>query len=168
MSDEDLQRLLALLQVDKEGEQIAEKLNQILVDRRKRTLLLVKLQEIEQTVGALGQEVSLTPSEAEVVRLIQDARRPLSAQEVTERASGRLESLKYRQHASATLNSLVDKGVLGKLRGPRRLQYFTEALEAIKQTINQLGQSPEEYDAQAVAESTGLSTARVLELAQEI
>jgi len=168
MNSGDIQRLLVLLQVDSEGEDIAEKLNRILVDRRKRLLLMVKLQEVEEMVKALEQEVSLTPSETEVVRIIRDARKPLAAQEITEGASGRLESLRYRQHASATLNSLVDKGVLGKLKGRGRILYFTEALEAVKQTINQLGQSPDDYDPQAVAESTGLSIARVLDLSHEI
>ena len=163
-----LEQLLALLQVDEHGEFIAGKLSQVLVDKRKRSLLLVKIQEIEDALQSLGQEIRLTPSETEAFRIIRDASKPLTASELTERASGRLESLKYRQHASASLNSLVEKGVLGKVRGPGRQLYFTEAREAVKQAITQLGQSPDDYDPQAIVEATGLSLARVLEVTQDI
>jgi hypothetical protein len=164
----DIQRLLALLQVDEYGEAIARRLNQALVDGRKRSLLLLKLEEIENSVQTLAQEITLTPSEAETIRMIQEARKPLTTLEITERAGGGAESLKYRQHASASLNGLVGKGLLGKVRGPGRQMYFTTAREAIKHAITQLGQSPDEYDPQAVADVTGLSAARVMEIVQEI
>ncbi len=164
-----LEQLLALLQVDEHGEFIAGKLSQVLVDKRKRSLLLVKIQEIEDALQSLGQEIRLTPSETEAMRIIRDASKPLTASELAESASGgRLESLKYRQHASASLNSLVEKGVAGKVRGPGRQLYFTEAREAVKQAITQLGQSPDDYDPQAIVEATGLSLARVLSVVQEI
>ena len=127
----DLSRLEALLRLDERGEYIVEQLSRLLVDRRKRRLLLIQLHEIDQDRESREEDTVLTLSEAEVFRVVMDARKPVTTAEVQSMAEG--DSLrKYRQHASATLNNLTAKGMLGKVRGPGRQMYFAPAKDAVR------------------------------------
>ncbi len=158
---------MALLQLDEQGEYLVEKLSRALVDRRKRRLLLIKLHEIDNDQQAIEKEIVLTRSEAEVLRIIQDARKPVTTAEVQGRATS--ESLrKYRQHASATLNGLTTKGLLGKVRGPGREMHFAPTREAVRLALTQLGQTPDYCDLARVREVTDLPYAAVLETVEDM
>ena len=163
----DTSRLEALLRLDERGEYIVEQLSRLLVDRRKRRLLLIKLHEIDQDRETREEDTVLTQSEAEVLRIVMDARKPTTTAEVQDLADG--ESLrKYRQHASATLNHLTAKGLLGKVSGPGRQMYFAPAREAVKLALAQLGQTPEHCDLGKIREITGLPYAVTLETVEDI
>ena len=163
----DTSRLTALLELDEQGEYLVEQLSRALVNRRKRRLLIARLHEINDDSITHEEEIIITQSEAEVLRIIQAARKPCTTTEVQARAVG--ESLKrYRQHASATLNSLTSKGLLGKVRGQGREVYFAPAREAVKLALTQLGQTPDNYDPQRICEITDLQYAIVLEAAEDM
>ena len=158
----DISRLAALLRIDERGEYIVEQVSRALVDRRRRLLLLIKLHEIDSDQQTVQEDQVLTKSEAEVVRIVQGALKPVSTAEVQELAEG--DSLRiYRQHASAVLNSLTAKGLLGKVRGPGRVVYFAPPLESVRLALSHLGQLPEECDVDRVCEITELPYAVVLE-----
>lgn len=153
-----LNQLHALLQVDEDGDWFASKLNQYLVEENKRELLKQKLSEIEDTDLSVNRDITLTQSEADVLRIVQDANKPLAAFDITkESGPGIVDSLKYRQHASATLNRLVEKGLLGKFRGRGRSTYFALPRDAVKQILVYLGQLPGEGDLERISCMTGLS-----------
>ena len=163
----DLSRLEALLRLDERGAYIVEQLSRLLVDRRKRRLLLIQLHEIDQDRESREEDTVLTQSEAEVLRIVMDARKPTTTAEVQDQAEG--ESLrKYRQHASATLNNLTSKGLLGKVRGPGRQMYFALPREAVKLALTQLGQTPEDCDLVKIGEITELPYAVTLETVEEM
>ena len=163
----DLSRLEALLRLDERGEYIVEQLSRLLVDRRKRRLLLIQLHEIDQDRESREEDTILTQSEAEVFRIVMDARKPITTAEVQSMAEG--DSLrKYRQHASATLNNLTAKGMLGKVRGPGRQMYFAPAKDAIRLALTQLGQTPDHCDLGKIREITELPYAVTLETVEEM
>ena len=163
----DTSRLEALLRLDERGEYIAEQLSRLLVDRRKRRLLLIKLHEIDQDQESREEDTVLTQSEAEVLRIVMDARKPTTTAEVQGLAEG--ESLrKYRQHASATLNNLTAKGLLGKVRGPGRQMYFAPARDAVKLALTQLGQTPDDCELEKIREITELPYAVTLETIEDM
>ena len=163
----DLSRLEALLRLDERGEYIVEQLSRLLVDRRKRRLLLIQLHEIDQDRESRQEDTVLTQSEAEVLRIVMDARKPTTTAEVQDRATS--DSLrKYRQHASATLNNLTAKGLLGKVRGPGRQMYFAPPREAIILALTQLSQTPDHCDLEKISEITELPYAVTLETVEDM
>ena len=118
-----LSQLMALLEIDDQGEQIASLLNHALIDDRKRQVLLARLRELEDDMRVVEQDIVLTQSEREVLVIVQDAMKPTTTAEVQSLAKGR--SLReYRQHTSAALNALVGKGLLGKVSLSGRQVYF--------------------------------------------
>ena len=102
-----------------------------------------------------------------MLRIIQDAMRLQSTAEVQEMAEG--DSLRrYGQHASAVLNELTLKGLLGKVREAGRVVYFALPREAIRLALAQHGQTPEEYDFGRVREVTELPYAVLLETIEDM
>ena len=159
----DTRKLIALLEVDGSSEYLVEQLSRVLVDERKRELLLIKLREIDEDMDIL-KESGLTKNEGEVLRIAQEARKPMTAAEVQERVGDRFTSLRrYRHHASAVLNSLTDKGLLGKVSSKDRATYFAPTWTAVKLALIHLGQMAEECDLQRVREITGLPFSAIQE-----
>ena len=156
----DTTRLAALLQLDDRGEYLVDMLSRALVDRRKRRQLLISLHEIDQEV--VQQQETITQSEAEVLGIAVEARKPLTTAEVQERATS-VSLRNHRQHASATLNNLTAKGLLGKVRGPGRQVYFAPAEEAVTLALIHLGQQPENCGLEEIREITELPYGVVLE-----
>ena len=158
-------RLMALLEIDDQGEQIASLLNQALIDDRKRHVLLARLRELQDDMRVVEQDIVLTQSEREVLAIVQDAMKPTTTAEVQSLAKGR--SLReYRQHTSAALNALVGKGLLGKVSLAGRQVYFAPARDAVRHALTQLGQTPDEFDPQRIASVTGLRLGVVLEIVE--
>ncbi len=75
-------------------------------------------------VARLAQEVTLTEAEEEIRNIVFAAKKPIIAEEVAKKTSGRFKRLKYTTHALRALDSLTNKGVLGKFKRDR-LYYFT-------------------------------------------
>ena len=163
----EISRLAALLQLDDRGEYLVKLLNRVLVDQEKRRQLLIRLLEISEGTDHLEEDTVLTRSEGEVLRIIQDARKPMSTAEVQNSAES--DSLRrYRQHSSAVLNDLTTKGFLGKVNGPGRMVYFALPREAIRQALTELGQIPEGCDYARIREMTGLPYWVVVETVEDM
>ena len=149
--------LAALLELDEDGEWFAGKFSQYLVDEKKRELLKLKVSEVDEAYLSMNQDLTLTQSEADVLRVVHEANKPLTASDITTQSGpGIVDSLKYRQHASATLNKLVDKGLLGKVPSQGRSMYFAPSRDAVKQILIHLGQVPQEIDLQIISDISGL------------
>ena len=157
----DTTRLAALLQLDDRGEYLVDMLSRALVDRRKRRQHLISLHEIDQD-QVVQQQETITQSEAEALGIAVEARKPLTTAEVQERATS-VSLRNHRQHASATLNNLTAKGLLGKVRGPGRQVYFAPAEEAVALALIHLGQQPENCDLEEIREITELPYGVALE-----
>ena len=152
-----ISKLAALLELDEDGEWLAGKFSQDLVDEQKREVLKLKVSEIDDAYLSMNQDLTLTQSEADVWRMVHDANKPLTASDITTQSGpGIVDSLKYRQHASATLNKLVDKGLLGKVPSQSRGTYFAPSRDAVKQILIYLGQVPQEIDLQIISDISGL------------
>jgi hypothetical protein len=113
---ESIEKLAGLLSADEYGDVIAETLVEILAEERKRNIFVAKLQELANEVKAIDQEITFTPMERSVLDFVLASKQPLNAREVSDGMGLRYSSLRHRTHASRVLNSLVLKGVLGKIK----------------------------------------------------
>ena len=165
--DNDIEKLRALLKTDEAGEEIARVLNELLVDSRKKNVLLVKLNDIRREMSKLSLEVKLTKSEQALRSIVLGAKKPLTAQEITTKVEGEFRSLKHTSHASTVLNSLVSKGVLGKFKFGHNY-YFTSPKEAVNEQLKRRGETPLECSPAEIAEETGMSLAVVLDAIEEL
>lgn len=162
--DKSIEKLKALLEIEENGGEIAEDLANILVDERKKSLFKAKLEEIKKELATSAQEIKLTPMEEAVRDLVLEIRMPITAQEVSEKIGDEYSSLKYRTHASAALNSLVSKGILGKFKEGYSF-YFTSPKEAVMVVMKRRG---EEGSAAEIAEETGMPLSKVLSVIEEL
>lgn len=165
--DNDIEKLRALLKTDEAGEEIVRLLNELLVDGRKRNVLLVKLHEIRKEMSKLSLEVKLTRSEEMLRSIVLGAKKPLTAQEVSAQVGNEFRSLKHVSHASTVLNSLVSKGVLGKFKFGYNY-YFTSPKEAVTEQLKRRGETPQECSPAEIAEGTGMPLAVVLDAIEEL
>jgi len=101
-----IESLAALLVAHESGEQIAKTIAELLLNDEGTFLLAAKLDEINDTLELQKQELSTL--EKEVLKVVEASDIPLTADKVAEKATKR--SLKYRNHASATLRRLAQKG----------------------------------------------------------
>ena len=152
-----ISKLAALLELDEDGEWLAGKFNQYLVDEKKRELLKLKISEMDAAYLSMSQDLTLTQSEADVLKMVHAANKPLTASDISNKSGpGVVDSLKYRQHASATLNKLVHKSLLGRVPKQGRNMYFAPSRDAVKQILVYLGQVPQEIDPQVISDISGL------------
>ena len=163
MSNGNIEKLVALLKTEEEGETIASLLNEFLIDENKKNTLLVRLKEIKAEVALLGQEITLTEAEEEIRNIVLAEKKPIIAEEVTKKTSGRFKSLKYTTHTLRTLDSLTRKGVLGKFKHDR-FYYFTTPKEAVMQALKKRGETPEECSPNEIARETGMPLYVVLDV----
>lgn len=163
----DIEKLKALLETDESGEEIAEILNRLLVDEGKRNVLVMKLMEMEKNFATFEKEVSFTKAEEIVRNVVLSANKPLTSQEIINRIGDEHRSLKYHSHVSATLQSLIRKGVLGKYRF-RTGVYFTEAKNAVIETMKKRGELPSDCSPNDIAKETELPVHVVLNVIEEL
>lgn len=167
MSNGNIERLIALLKTDEEGEEIALLLNEFLIDDRKKNALIIRLKEIKAEVAPLGQEITLTEAEEEIRSIVLAEKKPIIAEEVAKKTSGRLKSLRHTTHALRTLESLASKGVLGKFKRDRFF-YFTTPKEAVMQVLKKRGETPDECSPNEIAKETGMPLYVVLDIIAEL
>jgi len=163
----DIEKLKVLLKTDEAGEEIARILNQLLVDGRKKNVLLVKLNEILKEMSKLSLEIKLTKSEQTLRSIVLGAKKPLTVQEVSAHVGDGFRSLKHVSHASTVLNALVSKGVLGKFKFGYNY-YFTSPKEAVNEQLKRRGETPQECSPAEIAEETGMPLAIVLDAIEEL
>lgn len=160
-------KLKALLELDEEGEEIAEIIAGMLVDDRKRNLFVTRLAEIKSQLRGIEAKPELTDAEDAVRRFVADAKRPLTTAEVSENIGTRFPSLKYRTHTSAALNSLVSKGILGKYKEGYSF-YFTTPREAVIVRLKKRGEEPGKCSPVEIAKETGMPLGTVLNMIEEM
>lgn len=162
-----IDKLIALLKTDEAGEELASLLSELLIDARKRNVLLVKLNEVRKEMSMLSREVKFTKSEEILRSIVLRARKPLNAQEVTTKVGDEFRSLKHTSHASSVLNDLVSKGILGKFKFGYNY-YFTNPKEAVNEQLKRRGETPHECSPAEIAEETGMPLATVLDAIEEL
>ena len=160
---ESIEKLAGLLSADEYGDVIAETLVEILAEERKRNIFVAKLQELRNEMKAIDQEITFTPMEQSVFDFVLAKKQPLTAGEVSDAMGAKHPSLRHRTHASSVLNSLVSKGVLGKIKiGPS--YYFTTPVEAVMECCKRRGEEPDRCSPVRIASETGMPLAVVLEV----
>lgn len=167
MSNGNIEKLIALLKTDEEGEDIALLLNEFLIDDRKKNALIIRLKEVKAEVATLGQEITLTEAEEEIRTIVLAEKKPVIAEEVAKKTSGRFKSLRHTTHALRTLESLASKGVLGKFKRDRFF-YFTTPKEAVMQALKKRGETPDECSPNEIAKETGMPLYVVLDIIAEL
>ena len=160
-------KLKALLELDEEGDKIAEIIAGMLVDDRKRNLFVTRLDDIRNQLRGMDVTLELTDAEDAVMRYVVDAKRPLTTTEVSENIGSRFPSLKYRTHTSAALNSLVSKGILGKYKEGYSF-YFTTPREAVIVRLKKRGEEPGKCSLVEIAKETGMPLGTVLNVIEEM
>jgi hypothetical protein len=160
-------KLTALLELDEQGEEIAEIISGMLVDESERNMFVARLAEIRNQLQAMDAKAILTDAEDAVRRFVVEAKRPVTTQEVAEKIGPEFPSLKYRTHASATLNSLVSKGVLGKFKEGYSY-YFTTPREAVMVHLKKREEEPGRCSPAEIAEETGMPLGTVLNVIEEM
>ena len=167
MSNGNIEKLVALLKINEEGEEIAAMLNEFLIDDNKKYTLLVRLKEIKAEVATLGQETTLTEAEEEIRNIVLAEKKPIIAEEVAKKTSGRFKRLRHATHTLRTLDSLASKGVLGKFKRDR-FYYFTTSKEAVMQALKKRGETPDECSPNEIAKETGMPLYVVLDMIAEL
>ena len=160
---ESIEKLAGLLSADEYGDVVSEMLVEILAEERKRNIFVVRLQELANELKAIDQEITFTPMEQSVLEFVIATKQSLSASEVSKGMCAYYPSLRHRTHASSVLNSLVSKGVLGKIKaGPG--YYFTTPVEAVMECLKRRGEEPDRCSPSRIADETGVPLAVVLEV----
>ncbi|MDY6966320.1 MAG: hypothetical protein SVM80_10205 [Halobacteriota archaeon] len=162
-----IEKLKALLEVDREGEKMADMINKMIIDDRKRNILFSKLDDMQKQFSTLGQEVKLTKSEEAVKELVLCEKRPLTSQDVTEMISDNYKSLKYQTHASSALNSLVKKGVLGRIK-LGYLYYHSSPKEAVIEQLKKRGETAESCSPEEISKQSGMPINTVMDVLEEL
>jgi hypothetical protein len=160
---ESIEKLAGLLSADEYGDVIAETLVEILAEERKRNIFVAKLQEVKNEVKAIDQEIRFTRMEQSVLDFVLEKLQPLTAGEVSDGMGAEYPSLRHRTHASSVLNSLVSKGVLGKIKVGQSY-YFTSPVEAVMECLKRRGEEPDRCSPVRIAAETGVPLAVVLEV----
>lgn len=160
-------KLKALLELDDDGEEIAEIIAGALIDGRKRDLFLTRLDEIRSQLQGMDAKLELTDGEDAVMRFVVDAKRPLTTTEVAESIGQKFPSLKYRTHTSTVLNSLVSKGIIGKYKDGYSY-YFTSSREAVMVRLKRREEELENCSLVEIAKETGMPLGTVLNVIEEM
>ena len=170
----DLGELATALGQDQRGSEIAKILLELLTDadEEARLLVLVKLREASRERRlTLHSPQPSTDAERIVKQLVLDSGSLITAEDVVQAAPPYPRSLHHRSGASAVLNTLVNRGELGKLTIGRET-YFSSVQEIVQQAQiawmrDHPGQGPEQTNPTAIAAMTGLSSAQVIRVLTE-
>ena len=158
-----VEQLKALLEIDPEGEKIADMINKMIIDNRKRNIFYSKLIAIQKQYSTLGQEIKLAKSEEAVKELILNEKKLLASQDVADMIDDKYKSLKYKTHASSTLNSLVRKGVLGRVKYGFSY-YYTTPKEAVIQHLKRMGVTPDVCSPEEISKVSKMPLNTVLDV----
>lgn len=162
-----IEKLKAILDVDDSGEMLADMLNKMIIDERKKEILITKLVEMQRQFYTLGQEIKLTKSEEAVKGLVLGMNRPLTSQDVADNIGDKYKSLKYKTHASTALNSLVEKGILGRIK-KGNVNYYIDTKEAIIEQLKRRGETPDNCSPGDISKQTGMPLNSVLDALEDI
>jgi predicted transcriptional regulator len=165
--NKDIERLKTLLEMDESNEELVRLLNEMLVDSKKRQMLLIKLDEIKKELSILSSDIRLTKSEQAVKSIVLSSKKPLTAQEVASIADIDARSLQYTARASSVLNSLVNKGIIGKYKSGYSYYYSTPT-EAVFEQLKHRGESLDNNSPSQIAKETGMRLSDVIIAIEEL
>jgi hypothetical protein len=148
----------------KNGEKLALMLLEYLSDENLSSLLTATLSSLKYEVLRY-EDVRLTPAEREAYKLVQQ--KGVVTYEDLKQLSDKFASFKHRSHTSAIMNSLVDKGLVGKIKLGKDLAYATPK-EAVIWALKMLDQLPRECNPKVVSDLTALPLIRVVEVLKEL
>ena len=87
--------------------------------------------------------------------------------DVVEHLGDKIDSLKYRTHVNDTLNSLVRKGLIGKITYGKRVLFLTPE-EAVIQAMKDLEMLPTRCNIKKIAEYTNLDIHKVVRIIEKM
>lgn len=158
---EDLCEMLKRLE---NGERLAIILLEFLSDEKLNNVLTATLASLRREVDSYGC-VRLTQAERHAYELVKKL--GIVTFEDLKVLADRFASFKYRSHASAIMNSLVDKGLVGRIKIGREIAYATPK-EAVMWALKVLGKLPRECNPKDIADLTGLPLVKVIEVLEEL
>ncbi len=158
---EDLARTLKNIE---NGEKIALLLLDFLCDEEKTMILVSVLASLKDEMTRY-RNVILTPAEREAYELVK-RRGVVTFRDLNELAD-RFASFKYKSHTSSIMNSLINKGLVGRIKLGREVAYATPK-EAVMWALKVLGKMPSECNPKDVSDLTGLPVVKVLEVISEL
>ena len=145
-----------------EGETIALLILDYLIDERRKLTLLSILASFREEKQ---EQPKLTKMEKAVYELVQELG-AVTIDDVVKYLGDKIDSLKYRTHANDTLNSLVRKGLIGKITYGKNVLFLTPE-EAVIQAMKDLEMLPTKCDIKKIAEYTNLNIHKVVEIIEK-
>jgi len=145
-----------------EGETIALLILDYLMNDRKITLMSILASFREEKY----EQPKLTKMEKAVYELVKELG-AVTIDDVIENLGDKIESLKYRTHANDTLNSLVRKGLIGKISYGKNVLFLTPE-EAVIQAMKDLEMLPTRCNIQKIAEYTNLDIHKVVSIIERM
>ncbi len=158
---EDLARILKNME---NGEKIALLLLDFLCDEERTVILVSVLASLKDEI-ARYRNVILTPAEKEAYELVK-SRGVVTFKDLNELAD-KFASFKYKSHTSTIMNSLISKGLVGKIKLGRETAYATPK-EAVMWALKVLERMPSECNPKDISNLTGLPIVRVLDVIKEL
>jgi hypothetical protein len=175
-ADKEYQRLVNNLELEEDGAVLARYINQILTNDNS-DLLKLYLTQAHQETERLRATPKLSDKESAVLQVVTDASDPLTAGDVADRIetdypdyAEAYKSLTHRTHVSKTLNRLVAKAKLGKLRHKKTV-FFVTPKEAVRHWKQRHGYETEisvDKITEELVEETGLPVGTAQQLLKEI
>jgi hypothetical protein len=148
----------------KNGEKIALMLLEYLNDESLSTLLTATLASLKEEIVRY-EDVKLTPAEREAYKLVQQ--KGVVTYDDLKQLSDKFASFKHRSHTSTIMNSLVEKGLIGRIKLGREIAYATPR-EAVIWALKILDKLPRECNPKDIADLTGLPLIKVIEVLKEL
>jgi len=145
-----------------EGETIALLILDYLSKNKKLTLMALLSSFLEEK----HEQVKLSKIERSVYELVKEFG-AVTTDDVIEHLSDRHDALKHRSHANDALNSLVKKGLIGKISYGKKVLFLTPE-EAVIQAMKDLDMLPTKCNVRKIAEYTNLSIPKVLEVIENM
>ena len=135
-TEEEMNVLSRLLLSDENGVKIANILLNLMSDPEKRRGLLARLIEIQKESNKKIQGRAVGSQRA-ILDMINELG-PLSTDQVMENSADYgYRSLRFKQHASTTLNKAVNQGYIGKVRSKNGLK-FASPKDAIQEALKDM------------------------------
>ena len=156
--------LCEILKSRENGEKLALILLEFLSDDKLSNVLTATLVSLKREIDSYGC-VRLTQAERSAYELVE--RLGVVTFDDLKVLADRFASFKYRSHASSIMNSLVAKGLVGRIRVGREVAYATPK-EAVMWALKVLGKLPQECNPKDVADLTGLPIVKVVEVLEEL
>ncbi len=157
-----IDELCKKLEEMEEGETIALLILDYLTRGKKLTLIALLSSFLEEK----HEQVKLSKIEKSVYELINELG-AVTIDDVIENLSSKHDSLKHRSHANDALNSLVRKGLIGKISYGKKVLFLMPE-EAVIQAMKDLDMLPTKCNIRKISEYTQLSIPKVLEVIEEL